>query len=186
MRKTGSFSALVLAGLAVVSGQAIKDPASLNPVVISSRGKVVAYLEQASLRIGDPIRLHFHLKNVSPGVIKYVRSGFNDDYWLVVTNALGTELQRTEKGDRLRQRSTSQVVTISAALSPGEEDEDDAIDLAQLYRLDRPGNYFVRIARRIGAAGPADPRLRSGDQKVANQIPIEEAVSDLIPFTITP
>jgi hypothetical protein len=60
------------------------------------------------------------------------------------------------------------------------------VNIAEYYRLDRPGNYFVRIAYRVGPADPADPRLRSGDQKVANQIPIEEAVSDLIPFTITP
>jgi len=185
MRKTGSFSVLALTALGAVYGQTIKDPASPNPVVVSSRAKVVASLEQASARVGDPIMLHFHLR-VTSGVVKYVRGGFNNDYWLIVTEASGAELPRTEKGDRLRQGSTAQVGTISTGLSAGEEDEDDAVNLAQLYRLDRPGSYFVRIVRRIGAADPYDPRLRSGDPNVGRQIPIEEAVSDLIPFTIIP
>jgi hypothetical protein len=186
MRKLGLFSVAVLVGLVVVYGQAIKDPAGPNPVVVSSRVKMAASLEHASVRIGDPIKLHFGFKNVSSGIVRFVGSGFNDDYWLMVTDASGTELPRTEKGDRMRRRSTSQGPTISAALSPGQDEGGATLDVAELYRLDRPGNYFVRIVRRIGAADPADPRLLSVDQKAASQIPIEEAVSDLIPFTITP
>jgi hypothetical protein len=177
---------LLVAMSLVALGQEIKDPAGLNPVVVSSRAQMVALVERASVRIGDPIKLHFRLKNVSSGVIKYSGSGFTDDYWLMVTDPSGVQLPRTEKGDRMRRRSVSQGPSISGGLSPGEEEGDSAIDVSELYRLDRPGNYFVRIVRRIGAADPTDPRLMSGDQKVANQIPIEEAVSDLVPFTITP
>ncbi len=185
MKKISSCSALALAGLAVMYGQAITDPASPNPVVVSSRAKVVAYLEQASVKVGNPIALHCRLR-VTSGVVKYVRGGFNNEYWLTVTEASGTELRRTEKGDRVRRRPTSLGPSISDALGPGQEEPDDTIDLSQLYRLDLPGSYFVRIARRIGIADPAHPSPVSGDPKVVSQIPIEEAVSDLIPFTIIP
>jgi hypothetical protein len=187
MKKTGVFSAMALFGLAIAYGQAIRDPAIPNPVRVSSRAQLVASLEQVSVRIGDPIKLHYRLKNVSSEVISpVVYSDWNDDCWLMVTDASGTELPRTKEGDRMRQRSTSHVGVVVDALSPGEDDGDHAIDATKHYQLDRPGNYFVRIARRIGVADRADPRLLSGDQKVASQIPIEEAVSDLIPFTIVP
>ena len=185
MKKISSCSALALVALAVVDGQAIRDPTSPNPVVVSSRAKVIANLAQASIRVGDPLTLHFRLR-VTSGVVKYVRGGFNNDYWVTVTEASGTELPRTEKGDRLRRRPTSLGPSISDALGPGQEEPDDTIDLSQLYRLDRPGSYFVRIARRIGIADPAHPSPVSADPKVVSQIPIEEAVSDLIPFTIIP
>jgi hypothetical protein len=54
------------------------------------------------------------------------------------------------------------------------------------YQLDRPGNYFVRIARRIGVH-PDVPYPKYPEQaQEMTKVQLEEAVSDLIPFTITP
>jgi hypothetical protein len=69
------------------------------------------------------------------------------------------------------------------SLAPGAEYGGGAIDVAKHYQLDRPGNYFVRIAWRIGVP-PGVPQPKTPQEIV--KVPIEEAVSDLIPFTITP
>jgi len=176
---------LVLAVLTVVDGQAIKDPTMQNPVVVSSRAQLIASLEQSTVRIGDPLRLRFRLKNVSSGVLDLVLADFNDNCWLMVTDASGSELPRTAKGDKWRRLSAFQTASVLYALSPKEDDGNRVVDVAELYRLDRPGNYFVRIVRRIGADS-RDPRLPSQDPKVLAQIPVEEAFSDLIPFMIVP
>ena len=65
MKRPGMFGAVVLAATAVTFGQAVKDPARTGPVRVSSRAQLIASLEQAAVKIGDPIRLHFRLKNVS-------------------------------------------------------------------------------------------------------------------------
>ncbi len=183
MKKIGLLSVMAVTILAVAYGQGIKDSAIPNPVRASSRARMIASLERSSVRIGDPINLHLRLKNVSSGPIEIVRSGFNDDDWLIVTDASGMEVPRTEKGDRWRQRSRSQVGTILYALSPGAEESDGVIDVTELYRLDRPGSYFLRIARRIGLP-PGEPLPKTA--KEGQEAPLEEAVSDLIPFTILP
>ena len=155
-----------------------------NPVVVSSRAQVLAHLERSSVKIGDPLKFHFRLRNVSPQVIgNLVLSDFNDDCWLIVTDALGAELPHTEKGDRWRQRSTSQTASVSYALSPGEDDGDRVVNVADLYRLDRPGNYFVRIFKRMSVQ-PGVPWPKTAEE--GRKAPLEEAVSGLIPFTITP
>jgi len=55
--------------------------------------------------------------------------------------------------------------------------------LSKLRQFNRPRNYFVRIARRMGR--PPGVPFPKTDQEAA-KAPTEEAVSDLIPFTITP
>ncbi len=55
--------------------------------------------------------------------------------------------------------------------------------MSKLYQLDRPGWYFVRIARRMGV--PPDVPSPKTPQEW-EKTPTEEAVSDPIPFTIIP
>lgn len=83
----------------------------------------------------------------------------------------------------MRQPSKSQVSSITSALGPGGDDGDHSIDITKHYQLGQPGNYFVRIARRMGV--PPDMPFPKTAQEAA-KTPLEEAVSDLIPFTITP
>ncbi len=108
---------------------------------------------------------------------------FNENYWLMVTDASGMELPRTKEGDRLRQPSKVEISSITGPLAPGADDGDHSIDVTKHYQLDRPGNYFVRIARRLGV--PPDVPYPTTLQEGA-KVPLEEAVSDPIPFTITP
>jgi hypothetical protein len=182
VNKPGVFSAFALVVLGVAHGQ-VRDPLWSNSVRVSSRAQLIASLEQTRVKVGDPVKLHYRLKNVSSEAINLVWGAFNENYWLMVTDASGTELPRTKEGDRLRQPSKVEISSISGALEPGADDGDHAIDVTKHYQLDRPGNYFVRIARRMGV--PPDvphPRtLREGAT-----VPLEEAVSDLIPFTVTP
>ena len=83
----------------------------------------------------------------------------------------------------MRQPSIALVSNITSALGPGGDNGDHSIDLTHHYQLDRPGNYFVRIARRIGV--PQDipfprPRRRAERRRLKRPSPT------LIPFTITP
>lgn len=184
MRKSTPFFILALVMLRGVHAQAVKDPAEPVAVQVSSRLRLIASLEQSTVRIGDPIILHYRLKNVSTGVIgPLFYNGFNDDYWLMVTGASGEEVPRTKEGDRLRQPIAVSMAAITLHLNPGAEDGDRVIDVSKLYRLDRPGNYFVRIARRIGVP-PEIPEPKTPQEGA--KAPLEEAVSDLIPFTILP
>lgn len=183
MKGFGLLSAIAMIG-AGVYGQAVKDPARLNPVRVSSRAQVIASLEEARPKLGEPIILHYRFKNVSSQPLAVVSSEVNTDYWVMVTDAPGTELSLTKEGSRLREPPMVSN-TIRGSLGPGADLGEHSFDLRKLYQLDRPGDFFVRIARRMGT-DPNDPRLPSQDRKVLAQIPIEEAVSDLIPLTIVP
>lgn len=181
MKRPGVFSAIGLMGLGVAHGQAVKDPVNPSPVRVSSRAQVIASLGEARAKLGEPIILHYHLKNVSSQAITLRYIGAYD-YWVMVTDAAGMELPLTKEGGRLR-GPPSPGSTMRGSLGPGAEEHDQVIDVSKLYRLDRPGSYLVRIARRMGVP-PGLPQPETL-QESAN-VPIEEAVSDLIPFTITP
>ena len=200
MNRIGLLAVIALAGLTAAEGQAIKDPGLMwgppwaptrdswvpipNLVRVSTRAQMIASLEQSRVRIGDPIILHYRLKNVSSGVIgPLFYNGFGDECWLMVTDASGAELPRTKEGDRLRERPTVLMAAGRGLLGPGVEENDKTIDVSKLYRLDRPGNYFVRIARRMGV--PPDVPSPKTPQEW-EKTPTEEAVSEPIPFTITP
>lgn len=172
-------------GTNIMDGQAIKDPVESNPVLVSSRAQLIASLEQGSVRIGDRIILHYRLKNVSSGMIPLVYNDFSNDSWLMVTDASGTELPRTKEGDRLRQPSTGLTADVVCSLGPTVEDADRIIDVSKLYQLDRPGKYFVRIARRMGLP-PGVPFPKYPEIHDTSKAPLEEAVSELIPFAIVP
>lgn len=183
MRKLGSFAPIVLTGLSVMYGQAVKDPVRPNPVRVSSRAQLIASLERSSVRIGDPIKLHYRLKNVSSEAVTDSITDWSVIYWLIVTDFSGMELPRTKEGDRRRQMPISTGPNVLGFLEPGANDGDHVTDLTELYQLDRPGSYFVRIAQRLGLP-PGEPRPRTAQEGA--KLPLEEAVSDLIPFTMTP
>lgn len=92
---------LLLAMSLVALGQAVKDPVRPNPVRVSTRLQLVASLEQTSVKIGDPVRLRLHFKNVSSEVVGTSMNGWATDFWLTVIYASGTELPRTKEGDRM-------------------------------------------------------------------------------------
>jgi hypothetical protein len=180
VNRPGLFSAVVVV-LGVAHGQAVKDPVGLNPVLVSSRVQVIASLERARPKLGEPIILHYHLKNVSSQAIMLRYAGTYDS-WVMVTDALGRELPLTKEG-RAWRGPPSPGSSVRGSLEPGAVDGDQAFDLTKLYQLDRPGDYFVRIARRMGT--PPDVPSPKTPQEMA-RTPLEEAVSDLIPFSITP
>jgi hypothetical protein len=184
MKKLKLLWTITLIGLSTARGQAVKDPALPNPVRVSTRVQMLVSLERASVKIGEPVRLHCHLKNVSSEVVHSGETAWSDDYWLVVTDASGAELPRTPLGDRKRRPARAAVHAIMIALDPGEERDEGVTNVAELYQLNRPGKYFVRIAFRLGPQ-PGDPWPPSTEEERLKG-PREEAVSDLIPFTITP
>jgi hypothetical protein len=97
----GFLSAIALLGIAAVYGQAVKDPVEPNPVRVSSRAQVIASLEQASVKLGAPMVLHYRLKNVSPQAIQLL-DDCSFSYWVMVTDASGTELPLAREGRRRR------------------------------------------------------------------------------------
>ncbi len=88
-------------------------------------------MEQTRVKLGDPIKLHFRLKNVSFEAVNVVWGPFNENYWVMVIEASGRELPLTKEGERLRQPSKVEIHSISGALGPGTDDGDHAIDVAK-------------------------------------------------------
>ena len=184
MRVLGFLSAVAMIG-GVAHGQAVKDPARPNPVRVSTRLQLVASLEQAGVKIGGPVKLHLRFKNVSSDVVGTSQTSWAMDYWLTVTDASGAELPRTKEGDQMLRPGRAAGSSISSLVPPGFEYGAGVVDIAEYFRLDRPGNYFVRIGYRGLSPAPGDPwppKTQDENQKRT----LEEAVSDLIPFTIVP
>ena len=74
--------------------------------------------------------------------------------------------------------------SISSPIQPGSEYSGGVVNIAEYFRLDRPGKYFVRIGYRSLTPAPGEPRPKT--EKERQEVPLEEAVSELIPFTIVP
>jgi hypothetical protein len=184
MRKPGLLSAIALAVIASSQGQAVKDPARPNPVRVSSRLQLVASLQQASVKIGDPVKLDLHFKNVSSGVVGTSQNSWENDYWLTVTDASGTALPRTKEGDQMLKPVRALVSSVISPVPPGAEYGGGVVNVAEYFVLDRPGKYFVRIGYRSLTPAPGEPRPKT--EKERQEVPLEEAVSELIPFTIVP
>ena len=171
---------MVLLGAVAIRGQAIKDPSLPNPMQVSIRLLMLASVEKASFKVGEPVLVNSRLKSVSSIMARVVSSRFQ----VVVTDAAGRELQRTKYGkDMLTMFDFSPRVD---EIAPGAEQGGASWDLRMVYEVTQPGRYFVRMMHTLGSADLNDPRRGTNDQKVADQIPIEVAISDLIPFTITP
>jgi hypothetical protein len=169
--------------LSVALGQAIRDPGVPNPVRASTRLQMLASVERGSVKLGEPIELHMHAKNVSSVALKLSHNMEPYEYRVIVTDASGAELPRTPLG-----RSMLTVEPMSfrdpVVLEPGAEDQEVVWDLAKIYELTRPGKYFVRAMFRGPYPAPGAPRPTTYEE--TRTFPVEEAVSDLIPFTITP
>jgi hypothetical protein len=142
---------------------------------------MIAALELARVKLGAPVILHYHVTNLSSQALPMVLD-VDAVYWVMVTDASGTELPLTKEGTRLREPPLAGIGGMSP-LAPGADDGDHSLDLTKRYQLDRPGSYLVRIAMRMGV--PPDVPYPKTMQERA-KVPIEEAVSDLIPFTIVP
>jgi hypothetical protein len=179
MKTVRRFTAGLLVGTGLMA-QSVKDPKWPNPVRISSRLQMLAGIERTEAKRGEPVIIHFHIKNASQEVLQ-PRHG---DYVVVVMDATGAEPPRTEHGKQML--DSIEISSRSDVLAPGAELGELAWDLTKIYDLSTPGRYFVRALFSGLGADPTDTRLRSNNTKILSQVPIEEAVSDLIPFTITP
>jgi len=182
VNRVGLFS-MVLAEAAAVFGQPLKDPARPNPVQVSTRLQLVASLEQTNVKIGDPIKLDLRFKNVSLGVVLTSQSSWESDYWLTVTDASGADLQRTKEGNQMLKPVTSFVHSVISPIPPGEEFSGGVVNVAEYFRFDRPGKYVLRIGYRLGLP-PGERRPQTAKER--QDVPLEQAVSDPIPFTINP
>ncbi|HEY1755797.1 MAG TPA: hypothetical protein VGG72_10405 [Bryobacteraceae bacterium] len=138
-------------------GQTPGPPPLDKSVRVSTRLLLVAALELETVRAGKPVRLEFHLKNISSTPISImslhgpnilVDSGF------AVTDAHGVEVPRTERG---REELWSIGETYEV-IAPGQEADETNVDLASFYRLTKPGKYFVRLARGIFRGRDAEPK----------------------------
>jgi hypothetical protein len=189
MKAFGSILTIMLAGLGAARGQVLRDAVRPNPVRISTRVQMRASVEQLSVRIGDPVMLRFHFKNVTSSVLHLASSGWDLDYGLTVTDPSGVEIPRTAQGEGwLRsQRNGIAVSSMSFSLEAGAEADEIVMNVAKYYQLSKPGKYFVRVMRRgYMPPDPDAPKPTAMTAEEAQRIPIEESVSDLIPFTITP
>lgn len=108
------------------------------------------------------------------------------DYELKVTDASGAEPPRTALGERWLQEDRMGVLIHSGSfdLKPGEESQVGLLDLAKIYQLYEPGKYFARLTFRGFRRDPSEPAPKTFEE--AQEMTIEEAVSDLMPFTIIP
>jgi hypothetical protein len=157
-----------------------------NPVRVSTRLQLIASVERASVKQGEPIRLHFHYKNVSTKVVTLRENGWMQDYELTVTDTSGAEPPRTALGQRWLQEQRNGMLLHSGpfVLAPDEEGKDGLIDVGKIYQLNQPGRYFARLMFGSIQRDPTEPKPATIEE--AQKMTIEEAVSELIPFTITP
>jgi hypothetical protein len=188
MKTFGLFQAIALASMSALNGQALRDSVLPNPVRISARLQLIATLERANVKLGEPMIVHAHYKNVSSNGLDLSPIARNSmiSYALTVTDAAGAELQRTAAGEswlRGQRVENTSAVLAPVHLDPGAEGREFVVDAAQYYNLTKPGTYFVRLMFRSPGPDPNEPRPTTSDPE---KIPVERAVSDLISFTIAP
>jgi hypothetical protein len=109
------------------------------------------------------------------------------DYRLIVVDSSGTELPRTAFGENWLQQQREGVLLHSQGplpLEPGEEGPEFVLNVAKVYQLTRPGTYFARLILRLIWPDPGERRPTT--VKEAQKLPVEQVVSKMIRFTITP
>jgi hypothetical protein len=171
----------------MLHAQAIRDPGRPNPIRVSTRLRMLAGLEHESVKSGDPVALHARYKNVSSGPLTVYDDQRNLRYQLLVTDASGKEPPRTDLGEQWLQFMREPYLLHGIGpdtLEPSAEGGDFVIDVSKYYYLTTPGRYFVRIMFSGLDRDPAEPRPTAVEDP--GKVTLEEAVSDPIPFTVTP
>ncbi len=163
------------------SGQLPQVDFRPNPVFASTRLRLVASIDPATIKLGSPVVVGVVLTNISVAPVHVMVSG-SEDYQPFVTDSSGRELQRTEVGNRLFRFDYPLIRAENQSLKPGEELH-AGLDIRQIYNLTQPGTYSVQVFR-IAIFG--DPVSIPASKEEAAKVPIEKAVSNKVQFTITP
>ena len=185
MKSLGLLIALSLAH--ALHGQVVKDPVAPNPVRVSTRLQLVLELQQPKVKSGERVGARTTYENISPSAIDVGSGDWTLDYAVTVTDELGRECPRTALGERWLNEQREPVLLRSEGpvhLEQGTEGKEISMDLAKIYQLTKPGVYFVRFLYRSIWPDPGESRPTSVED--AQRVPIEEAVSNVVQFEITP
>jgi hypothetical protein len=182
MKNHGVSTAIALFLLPVAYGQGTSPMATTSAVRASTRLQMLASVEQAVVKAGEPVKMHFHYRNVSSKDVWLADNGWEQDYELIITNASGVEAALTDRGNRWRQLGVTIEMRLLSAegprrVSPGEEGQEVVLDLTKFYQLTQPGTYSARIICR--SLRPDPDELAKPDTKF-----VEKGISNLVQFTI--
>ncbi len=168
-------------------GQTIKDPGLHNPVRVSTRLQLTVTLDKASVKLGEPVILRARYKNASSTKLGLGTGYWMLDYGLVVTDSSGAEPPRTALGEKWVQEQRESFLISSQGpirLEAGAESTEFTLDVSKVYQLTRFGSYSVRLMFRGVWPEPGTPKPATVEE--SQQMPLEEAVSNVVQFTITP
>jgi hypothetical protein len=168
-------------------GQAVKDPVLPNPVRVSTRLELTLTVDHASIKTGEQMGVRVRYKNVSSRTMDLGSGSWMLDYAVTVADSSGAEPQRTSLGERWLKEQREPFISRSQGplhVEPGADGEELAMDLAKIYQLTKPGTYFVRFLFRSMSPDSSDPLPKTVEE--AQKVTIEEAVSNVAQFTITP
>jgi len=109
---------------------------------------VITPLRQ-SVTIGSQVKIEAKLTNVSNHAITLHDTNPDCDFTVRVTDAKGNQPPKTSYNQGLKcgtRLALSRDILVT--LAPGES-RDQEIMISRLYALNRPGNYFVQVLRRL-------------------------------------
>jgi hypothetical protein len=151
-----------------VSGQSSRPQVPFHVAANSNRFQLTAQMEQVSLKSGSPVRVTLRLRNTSSRVLQIVGSTGEYAYELAVSDEAGKAPPMTELGKHLveDERSGSRQMR---DVQPGEEIL-DTIDITNLFAVNKPGKYFLRLMRVV------EPERKALEP--------EKVVSNAVSFTI--
>ena len=146
--------------------------ASNIPVRASTRLRLLAEVEPANAKAGEPIFLKLRTKNISSKTVGMADTGYND-YDLTLADGSGKEPPLTKFGVDLRENAIL-LRSVSLDLEPGEE-ASVTLEITKIYRL-APGTYYLRASRHT-----INPESREEFGRVD-----ERAFSNPVMFTVLP
>jgi hypothetical protein len=136
-----------------------------------------ADIEKAAVKAGDPLIIHFHVKNVSSEAISVTA---DDAYEVLVAGNFGREPRRTPYGEGMPLSFPISSPGMQE-IGPSADGPVGSLDLAKIYDL-TPGQYHVEAF--LGRGHIPDPKTGSNDPRGLLQSPIEEEHCDPLPFRI--
>ncbi|MFN4259354.1 MAG: hypothetical protein ACK4RK_08640 [Gemmataceae bacterium] len=112
------------------------------------------WIDQTQFQVGQPIIVHYQIKNVGQQKRTVWHSGFWPNHQIVVQDAAGQEVARTPFGQQGRAAFAPEgprEKNVPVELAPGQVDRAlSSYNLRQLFVLDKPGKYTVQYLYQEG------------------------------------
>jgi hypothetical protein len=122
-------------------------------VAVSKRLQLTVKAPEQKIARGTDIEISLTLRNTSSTVLGITDTSPDQDFNFIVKTSDDREVRLADFGERLATEPRFGDLRVTKELKPG-ENFDYAISLGMLYRLERPGRYFVRASRVVVIQAP--------------------------------